>query len=76
MVSEGRHPKKDINAALDALDSNRFAVVEDHKGHRWGRVVCCVCGESFTVHGTPRNPWDEGERIRRFTGQHSHTDEA
>lgn len=38
LVSEGRHPKKQIAKALKAVAREGLEVVEIHRGHRWGGV--------------------------------------
>ena len=75
MVSKGLHQKKEINAALQALDPEQFDVVPDKNGHRWGWVVCLTCGNRRSINSTPRNPHDEAERIGRFAALHRHTEE-
>ncbi|MCS0638674.1 hypothetical protein NX801_24065 [Streptomyces sp. LP05-1] len=72
MVSSGRHQKKDVAAALDRAKKAGFRVVPDKNSHRWGWVVCCPCGETFTVHGTPKNSGDEAKRVQQFVSAHLH----
>jgi len=71
MVSKGRHQKKEIADALSRLDANLFAVEPVHRGHRWGQVVCLVCGEDFTVWSTPTRPHDDAQRIDAFAAHHT-----
>ena len=35
-----KHPKKEVNAALDYADSLQFAVERTVAGHKWGRIMC------------------------------------
>jgi hypothetical protein len=72
MVGKGRHPKNEINSAFDRLDAAGFEVVEDHKGHRWGWVICRGCGDRFRVNSTPKNPGNEAAHIRQFADKHRH----
>jgi hypothetical protein len=34
-----KHPKKEVNAALDYADSLQFAVERTVAGHKWGRIT-------------------------------------
>lgn len=72
MVSTGRHPKNPINQALQVLDGTRFEVVEIHKGHRWGMVVCRTCGADRAIWSTPRVPENNAKDITKFASQHQH----
>ncbi len=72
MVSGGRHPKKPIAAALKAVARDGLAVIEIHRGHRWGALVCTVCGADLALHSTPRVPEDTARRIHRFDYKHRH----
>ena len=35
-----KHPKKEINEALDHADSLGLVVERTSAGHKWGRIVC------------------------------------
>ncbi len=72
MVSGGRHPKKPIAAALKAVTRDGLEVVEVHRGHRWGVLVCTVCGDRLALHSTPRVPEDTARRVGRFEITHRH----
>lgn len=72
MVSKGRHPKKEIAAALASLDRSRFEVNEVHRGHRWGLVRCLACKETIAVYCTPRVPANDAKMIIRFAASHEH----
>jgi hypothetical protein len=74
MVSKGRHPKKPIADGLAKLDAVRFSVVEVHKGHRWGKVVCVACGADLALYSTPRVPEHTAEQIGKFATTHAHTE--
>ncbi|MDT0309492.1 hypothetical protein RM780_21385 [Streptomyces sp. DSM 44917] len=51
MISPGRHPKKDIQKALDEARNAGLAVEYCKDGHRWGWVICCGCKAKEVVHG-------------------------
>ena len=72
MISPTRHPKNAINAALDALDPQRFAVEEVHRGHRWGVVRCLACGDIRAVWSSPRVPENNAHDITAFARKHRH----
>lgn len=73
MVSAGRHPKKEIAAALDRAKAAGLLVKEIHRGHRWGLVTCAACpASSRDVYSTPRNPGTHAKQIDRFTHAHAH----
>lgn len=75
MVSGGRHPKKPIADALKAVAREGLQVVEIHRGHRWGALVCMVCGADLALHSTPRVPEDAARRVGRFDLKHRHKHE-
>jgi len=75
MVSGGRHPKQPIAAALKAVAREGLEVLEIHRGHRWGALVCTVCGADLALHSTPRVPEDTARRIYRFDHKHRHPKE-
>jgi len=64
-----RHPKKEVEAALQGLEeSGDWSVTTVHgKGHRWGVARCrfrhheCQIG----IWSTPRNAGDHAKQIRR-----------
>lgn len=66
VVSGGRHPKKSIADALKAVARDGLDVAEIHRGHRWGALVCTVCGADLALHSTPRVPEDTARRVHRF----------
>ena len=70
MVSNGRHPKKDVEGALAqarAIKCLTVHVIEN--GHRWGEVRC-TCGDSIAVASTPRNQGTHAKQIDRFVAKH------
>jgi len=66
-----KHPKKEINAALDHADSLELKVERTVAGHKWGRIVC-TCGAWTSVWSTPRSPENHGRQLRRWVAQHIH----
>lgn len=72
MVTRGRHPKNAINAAPQTLDPEKFEIVEIHKGHRWGAVICRTCGMKEPIWSTPRVPEHNANAIQRFDRRHQH----
>lgn len=72
MVDKGRHPKQPIAHAIKAVQRDGLSVVEIHKGHRWGAVVCTVCGADLAIYSTPKVPEHAADRIRKFDRQHRH----
>jgi hypothetical protein len=69
VVSRGRHPEKEIARVLAELPEH-FKVNELHKSHRWGTVVCTVCGRSTPIWSTPKVPENNAEEIRKFAKRH------
>lgn len=72
MVSSGRHPKKEIAEVLRRAHAAGLAIVEIHRGHRWGEVVCLPCQASRDVYSTPRDPGTHAKHLDRFVRHHSH----
>jgi hypothetical protein len=72
VVSAGRHPKKEIADALRRTHEAGLAVVEIHRGHRWGEVVCDRCDESRAVWSTPKSPGLHAKAVDRFVQNHIH----
>lgn len=75
VVSSGRHPKKPIADALAAVDCPCLRVDQIHKGHRWGVLVCEVCGDDLSLWSTPRVPEDVARRVHRFAQRHRHEED-
>lgn len=64
MRQGGRHPKKDVEAALDHAHHHEWVVRRTVAGHRWG-VAACGKGCTVSVWSTPKNPGNHGKAIRR-----------
>lgn len=65
MPERGRHPKKDVEKALQYTESKGCEVSEIHHGHVWGEVRASS-GQVFKVWSTPKNPGNHAKAIRRF----------
>ena len=48
-----KHPKKEVNDALDYAARQGFTVERTVSGHRWGRIKC-TCGASVSIWSTLR----------------------
>ena len=66
-----KHPKKEVNDALDYADQQGFDVGRTVSGHRWGRITC-TCGASVSIWSTPKSPHDHGRRLCRWVLKHDH----
>ncbi len=75
VVSSGRHPKKPIVDALAAVARPGLRVDQIHKGHRWGVLVCEVCGDDLSLWSTPSVPEHVAKRVHRFAGRHRHEED-
>jgi len=72
VVDPGRHPKKPIAQALKAANRDGLRVDEIHKGHRWGALVCTVCGADLAIWSTPKVPEESATLIHKFDRNHRH----
>jgi hypothetical protein len=72
MVSSGRHPKNAVAQALETAKAAGFHVIEVHKGHRWGKVVCPNCGDDQGVWSSPKDEDNHAKQIARFVAKHHH----
>ena len=68
-----RHPKKEVNEALDYADDHDFEVEQTTAGHKWGRVTCPTCRAWASIWSTPRSPHNHGRQLRRWVDQHEHS---
>jgi hypothetical protein len=70
----GRHPKKEIEAALRRAEVKGFTAI-DRRGH-WGVIYCPGWGadrcKPFGVYSTPRNPGDHAKRIDKYVDKCPH----
>lgn len=71
-MARKRHPKKEIEAAVQYAEAQGWIVVEG-RGHCWGMLRCprndaeCRCGAfcMISVWSTPRVSENEARKIRR-----------
>lgn len=76
MPARQRHPKKEVEAALAAAETDGFLVAPTKSGHRWGYVRCKRCQQQdLSVWSTPRVPENMARNVRRFMKRHSHRGE-
>jgi hypothetical protein len=64
MPQRRRHPKNDVEQALQLAEANGWIIVEVHRGHRWG-LAACGSGCRRAVYSTPRDAGDHAADIRR-----------
>lgn len=69
-----KHPKTEINNALDYAARQGFVVEQTAAGHKWGRIKC-GCSAMFSVWSTPKIPLNHRRQIRRWVDQHNHGDD-
>ncbi len=70
-----RHPKKDIEAALEELEDAGWIVTPTSSGHRWGVARCgeaSRAGCQISIWSTPRNPGNHARQIRRVLDRCAH----
>lgn len=72
MPPRRRHPKKDIEAALQTAEAAGWVVEEIHRGHRWGLARCPAGEHAVAVWSTPRDPATLGKRIREQVSKCQH----
>jgi hypothetical protein len=72
MPGRDRHPKKDVEKALEYAEDERWTVDPTHSGHVWGviRGRARIC--FLRVSSTPRNEGNEAKRIRRMVDKCDH----
>ena len=75
MVGKGRHAKNEINRAFKVARRSHFVVLRDGNGHRWGWIVCEICGERFPIWSTPRNAGNHAKQLQAFMDDHKHEGE-
>ena len=66
-----KHPKKEVNDALDYANQQGFEVERTVSGHKWGRIKC-TCGAVVSIWSTPKSPHNHGRQLRRWVHQHDH----
>jgi hypothetical protein len=75
-VNRPRHPKKEIEEALQYAEANGWRVIKrSGRGHAWGILRCVLEnreGCSMSVWSTPRDPAVHGMQIMRRVDQCNH----
>lgn len=67
-----RHPKKDIEYALEYAEEQGWTVTSVLRGHRWG-VLACPTGERVVpVWSTPKSPTSHAMNLRRRVDRCQH----
>ncbi len=72
-MPRGRHPKKEVEAALRQAEKAGWTVEQTAAGHRWG-VARCGSGCSVSVWSTPRNPGNHAKAIAKAVSNCPHPD--
>lgn len=81
-ISRKRHPKKEVEAALEQLEAQGVRVDVRENGHVWARLLCsCPDRQHQTsVHSTPQNPGNHAKALLstviRWTVQHQEAERA
>ena len=68
-----KHPKKEINDALDYAAQLGFVVEQTAAGHKWDRIQVHVQSNVFGLVDA-KEPFNHGRQIRRWVDQHNHGD--
>ncbi|MGQ0805942.1 MAG: hypothetical protein ACT4PI_19065 [Actinomycetota bacterium] len=73
MARRDRHPKKEVEAALQYAEAREWAVeqLKARRGHAWGVAKCartCI----VWINSTPRNPGTHAKKIVRAVGRCPH----
>lgn len=72
-----RHPKKDVEEALQDAEAAGWVVGErrGHHGHAWGQMTCPGDCPIVWINSTPRNPQNHAKRLRRAVERCEHGEE-
>jgi hypothetical protein len=76
-----RHPKSEVEQALQYAEENGFEVIDGGRGHSWGKVMCPSrdpsdwCARPIYVWSTPQNPGTHAKRIRQAVARCPHKDD-
>jgi hypothetical protein len=67
MGKRKRHPKKDVEKALQLAEEKGWTVTEtsSRRGHSWGRIVCPTGEHKAWVYSTPKNPGTHAKQIQK-----------
>lgn len=66
MPGREKHPKPEVEAALEDLGEKPVRIAVVHHGHVWGRIYCnCGArGHQISINSTPKSPGNEARRLR------------
>ena len=77
MAARPRHPKKEIEDAIQYAESKGWTCKLSKKGHAWGRIYCrhhtrdgCHTG----VWSTPQNSGDHANGLKRYVDRCPHVE--
>lgn len=59
-----RHPKKDVEKALQLAEAAGWEVIPKRSGHWWG-IAQCGFGCRAPIISTPRSPGDHAKNIKK-----------
>ena len=74
-MPRGRHPKKEIEAALRDAEARGWAVAIAATAHRWGVMTCpeeSRAGCRSSIWSTPRNAGNHARQIRQALNRCPH----
>lgn len=75
-MARKRHPKKEVEDALQYAEANGWTVNDTASGHRWGVAVCPGdCTPPTSIWSTPRVPANHARQIRRNVDRCPHAGE-
>jgi hypothetical protein len=69
-MTRRRHPKKDVEKALQYAEERRCEVRPDSGKKHWGWIIA-PNGEEFCVYSTPQNPSGHAKRIRSWVDKNT-----
>lgn len=66
-MARSRHPKKDVEKALQFAEDNRWTVSPKNKtgGHTWGFMICPTGEDRASIWSTPTNEGNHANQLRR-----------
>lgn len=76
-TGRARHPKKEVEAALQDAETAGWVVADrpGHHGHAWGQMTCPGDCPIVWIHSTPKNPQNHAKRLLRAVDRCEHTRE-
>lgn len=77
-MARTRHPKKEVEGALQEAESVGWMVASTRSGHRWGVMRCGAASKAsecrVSIWSTPRNAGNHARQLRRFIARCPHQD--